>query len=120
LNGAASKIRDGAVCRDLAGSFSIVLFFSYEQAKSSAFYFYKFILFLLLAVKTFDRRTSVDISFSRGLKMKIKNLAKLAGVSPLTIDRIERGMPCRIKSQRQIVLALGLKVSEKRRVFHDN
>ena len=30
-------------------------------------------------------------------------LAKLAGVSPLTIDRIERGMPCRIKSQRQIV-----------------
>ena len=47
-------------------------------------------------------------------------LAKLAGVSPLTIDRIERGMPCRIKSQRQIVLALGLKVSQRRRVFHDN
>ena len=73
--------------------------------------------------------------FSRGLKMKIKNnlkeireakmlgkteLAKLAGVSPLTVDRIERGMPCRIKSQRQIVLALGLKVSERRTVFHDN
>jgi DNA-binding XRE family transcriptional regulator len=45
-------------------------------------------------------------------------LAKLAGVSPLTIDRIERGMPCRIKSQRQIVLALGMKVSQRRRVFH--
>ena len=69
----------------------------------------------------------MDISVSRGLKMKIKNnlkeiheakmlgrteLAKLAGVSPLSIDRIE--------SQRQIVLALGLKVSERRTVFHDN
>ena len=47
-------------------------------------------------------------------------LARRAGISPLTIDRIERGMPCRIKSQRQIVLALGLKVSQRRRVFHDN
>ena len=47
-------------------------------------------------------------------------LAGRAGISPLTIDRIERGMPCRIKSQRQIVLALGLKVSQSRRVFHDN
>jgi DNA-binding XRE family transcriptional regulator len=92
----------------------------------------------LLAVKTFDKRPSVDINSSQGLKMKIKNnlkeirearmlgktelaeLAKLAGVSPLTIDRIERGMPCRIKSQRQIVLALGLKISQRRRIFHDN
>ena len=47
-------------------------------------------------------------------------LARRAGISPLTIDRIEKGMPCRIKSQRQIVLALGLKVSQRRRVFHDN
>ena len=47
-------------------------------------------------------------------------LARRAGISPLTIDRIERGMPCRIKSQRQIVLALGMKVSQRRRVFHDN
>jgi DNA-binding XRE family transcriptional regulator len=47
-------------------------------------------------------------------------LARLAGVSPLTINRIERGMRCRIKSQRQIVLALGLKLSQRRRVFHDN
>ncbi len=45
-------------------------------------------------------------------------LARRAGISPLTIDRIERGMPCRIKSQRQIVLALGMKVSQRRRVFH--
>jgi DNA-binding XRE family transcriptional regulator len=36
-------------------------------------------------------------------------LARLAGVSPLTIDRIERGLPCRVVTQRQIILALGLK-----------
>ena len=44
-------------------------------------------------------------------------LARRAGISPLTIDRIERGMPCRIKSQRQIVLALGLKVSTEAKSF---
>src|SRR5437667_4396806 len=92
--------------------------FSYEPRKKLGFLFSQTPSLLpLLAVKTFDKRSSVDISFSRGLKMKIKNnlkeireakmlgkteLAKLAGVSPLTIDRIERGMPCRIKSQRQI------------------
>jgi DNA-binding XRE family transcriptional regulator len=47
-------------------------------------------------------------------------LAKLAGVSPLTIDRIEKGMPCRIGSQRRIVLALGLKVTQRRRVLRDS
>jgi DNA-binding XRE family transcriptional regulator len=47
-------------------------------------------------------------------------LAKLAGVSPLTIDRIEKGMPCRVGSQRRIVLALGLKITERRRVFRDS
>jgi len=57
----------------------------------------------------------------REAKMLSKTeLARRAGISPLTIDRIERGMPCRIKSQRQIVLALGLKVSQRRSVFHDN
>jgi len=45
-------------------------------------------------------------------------LASRAGISPLTVARIERGMACRIKSQRQIVLALGMKVSQRRRVFH--
>jgi DNA-binding XRE family transcriptional regulator len=47
-------------------------------------------------------------------------LAKLAGVSPLTIDRIEKGMPCRIESQRRIVQALGLKLTQRRRVFRDS
>lgn len=44
-------------------------------------------------------------------------LAKLAGVSPLTIDRIERGASCRLETKRKILLALGLKISQKYKVF---
>ncbi len=44
-------------------------------------------------------------------------LAKLAGVSPLTVDRIERGESCRLETKRKILLALGLKISQKHRVF---
>jgi DNA-binding XRE family transcriptional regulator len=44
-------------------------------------------------------------------------LARLAGISPLTLDRIEKGMACRMATKRKILLALGLKISEKKRVF---
>lgn len=54
----------------------------------------------------------------REAKMLSKTeLARLAALSPLTIDRIEKGKICRLATQRKILLALGLKVSEKRRVF---
>lgn len=44
-------------------------------------------------------------------------LARMAGISPLTIDRIERGKSCRLATKRKILMALGLKVSQKHRVF---
>jgi DNA-binding XRE family transcriptional regulator len=44
-------------------------------------------------------------------------LARRAGVSVLTIDRVERGAECRLDTKRKIILALGLKVSDKRKVF---
>jgi DNA-binding XRE family transcriptional regulator len=47
-------------------------------------------------------------------------LARRAGVSPLTIDRIERGESCRLDTKRKIILALGLKVSDKELVFGRN
>ena len=54
----------------------------------------------------------------REAKMLSKaELARSAGISPLTIDRIERGKSCRLATKRKILLALGLKVSQKRRVF---
>jgi DNA-binding XRE family transcriptional regulator len=44
-------------------------------------------------------------------------LARKAGVSALTIDRVEAGMPCRMDTKRKIILALGMTVAEKDKVF---
>ena len=44
-------------------------------------------------------------------------LARRAGVSVLTIDRVERGQACRLDTKRKIILALGLKVQDKDKVF---
>ncbi len=44
-------------------------------------------------------------------------LARKAGVSPLTIDRVESGKECRIDTKRKIVLALGFRLSDKDKVF---
>jgi len=44
-------------------------------------------------------------------------LARMAGISPLTIDRIEKGKPCRMATKRKILLALGLNVHQKEKVF---
>ena len=45
-------------------------------------------------------------------------LARRANISPLTISRIEQGMKCRMETQRKILLALGLKLSDRDKVFH--
>ena len=49
--------------------------------------------------------------------MSKAELARLAGVSPVTIDRIERGEDCRMETKRKILLALGFDLSEKDKVF---
>ena len=46
-------------------------------------------------------------------------LARKAGLSVLTIDRVEKGMTCRINTQRKVLFALGLTLSEVRRVLSD-
>jgi DNA-binding XRE family transcriptional regulator len=51
--------------------------------------------------------------------MSKAELARLAGVSPITVDRIERGEDCRMETKRKILLALGFSLSEKRKVFQD-
>jgi DNA-binding XRE family transcriptional regulator len=52
--------------------------------------------------------------------MSKAELARLAGVSPITIDRIERGEQCRLETKRKIVLALGFTLAEKEKVFQDH
>jgi len=54
------------------------------------------------------------------LLMSKAELARKAGVSALTIDRIEKGMNCRMDTKRKIILALGFKLSEKDKVFLDD
>ena len=44
-------------------------------------------------------------------------LARKAGVSVLTIDRIEKGKSCRLETKRKIILALDLKLSETHKLF---
>lgn len=49
--------------------------------------------------------------------MSKAELARRAGVSPLTIDRVESGLECRLDTKRKIILALGKKLEEKEEVF---
>lgn len=51
--------------------------------------------------------------------MSKAELARKAGVSSLTIDRVEKGEPCRLVTMRKIILALGYSLEEKDKVFQD-
>ncbi len=51
--------------------------------------------------------------------MSKTELARKAQVSPITIARIEKDMPCRMETQRKIILALGFDLSEKNKIFED-
>jgi DNA-binding XRE family transcriptional regulator len=44
-------------------------------------------------------------------------LARKAGVSPLTVARIEAGQECRVDTKRKIILALGMTPSDRAKVF---
>ncbi|MEK6531557.1 MAG: helix-turn-helix domain-containing protein [Deltaproteobacteria bacterium] len=54
-----------------------------------------------------------------GMLLSKSELARKAGISALTIDRIERGYPCRVDTKRKIIHALGFKTSERQKVFAD-
>ncbi len=60
-------------------------------------------------------------NFVREIREKLlltkAELAWKAGISPLTIDRIEKGKSCRIETKRKIILALGYKITDKDKVF---
>lgn len=51
--------------------------------------------------------------------MSKSELARKAGVSVLTVGRIERGEECRMDTMRKIILALGYSLEEKTKVFQD-
>jgi DNA-binding XRE family transcriptional regulator len=51
------------------------------------------------------------------LLMSKAELARKACVSPLTVSRIERGLPCRLETMRKIILALGYALTDKKKIF---
>jgi DNA-binding XRE family transcriptional regulator len=51
--------------------------------------------------------------------MSKAELARLAGVSAVTIDRVERGEDCRMETKRKILVALGIQLDEREKVFLD-
>jgi DNA-binding XRE family transcriptional regulator len=66
-------------------------------------------------------RTKVEANNVRkireGLLMSKAELARRAGLSVLTIDRVEKGMTCRMDTKRKIILSLGLQLSDRDKVF---
>ncbi|MFH1874678.1 MAG: helix-turn-helix domain-containing protein [Pseudomonadota bacterium] len=58
--------------------------------------------------------------FREKLLMSKAELARKAGLSALTIDRIERGMKCRMDTKRKILLALNLELAAKDQIFPEH
>ncbi|MFZ4855448.1 MAG: helix-turn-helix transcriptional regulator [Desulfuromonadaceae bacterium] len=60
------------------------------------------------------------VKFIRESRLLSKSeLARKAGISVLTIARIERGEECRMETMRKIILALGYSLEDKTKVFQD-
>jgi DNA-binding XRE family transcriptional regulator len=51
------------------------------------------------------------------LMLSKAELARKAGLSALTIDRVESGRPCRLETKRRLLMALGIPLSESREAF---
>jgi len=65
-------------------------------------------------------RENVEREIREELLMSKAELARKAGVSPLTIDRIEKGKSCRMETRRKIILALGYNLTDKDRIFPED
>jgi DNA-binding XRE family transcriptional regulator len=52
------------------------------------------------------------------LLMSKAELARKAGISVITLDRVESGKDCRMVTKRKLLKALGLSVADKEKVFN--
>jgi len=52
--------------------------------------------------------------------MSKAELARRAGISSLTVDRVERGLPCRMDTKRKILEALSLTPADRIEVFGED
>jgi DNA-binding XRE family transcriptional regulator len=73
-----------------------------------------------------DRAAKAGPARNRLREIRLENmmskaeLARKAGLSVLTVTRIEDGFGCRMDTKRKILKALGLKVADRRKVFEDD
>ena len=51
--------------------------------------------------------------------MSRAELARKAGISPQTLDRVERGKTCRLETKRKILFALGCDLSDKKMIYQE-
>ena len=58
--------------------------------------------------------------FREAALMAKAELARKAGVSESTIDRVEAGHDCRMETKRKILVALGLTLRESQKIFPRN
>ena len=58
-------------------------------------------------------------TFREAQLMSKAELARKSGLSVLTVNRIETGMPCRMETKRKILTALDLKPADKNQIFPD-
>jgi DNA-binding XRE family transcriptional regulator len=67
-----------------------------------------------------ERKRNYLKSYREKVFISKAELARKAGISAETIDRIERGKSCRLETKRKIILALGLELSEAEKIFGDD
>lgn len=70
------------------------------------------------ARKSMKMQNKVKLLREKKLMSK-SELARKAGVSVVTIDRVERGEACRLETMRKIILALGYTLEDRNKVFQE-
>ena len=67
-----------------------------------------------------ERKRNYLKSYREKVFISRAELARKAGISAATIDRIEKGEKCRLETKRKIIQALGLELSEAGKIFGDD
>ncbi len=68
------------------------------------------------ATRTSRRNNNVQ-RLREELLLTKAELARKAGISALTVARVEAGLDCRVDTKRKIILALGLQPVDRGKVF---
>ena len=77
------------------------------------------IIFKTLVGRKLDMAKNSLKKIRESLLMSKSELAREANVSPITITRIEEGKPCRMETKRKILLALGYRLSDAKKIFNE-